>query len=397
MFDSLTGTASRRDAVKATAVGVGASLGLVGTVSADDDAVEFDEPITITPDDSGTTFVQTADFDGRVRIRPGVEDVTVDGNGYTITGGGVGGGSTDGPGIVNLTLQNLHLPDGGIGIDDLADSVVRNNVLQNFECEYVFGLRAVDNTIAGVLQIFENQADNVFARNVAATMQFYDDLAGSHRISNNFVTGPASGAGIDVAITNRFDGRLHILDNYVANADGPGIALEDPDGLKPVIGRNVVIGNGSHGLFSDGDVASVTENTFVGNGGDGVGTSEGNVSVGTFTKNAAVSNDGAGFNVAVDDDCLRNVAVSNGGEGFRVESSGAEVKFNRATGNDGDGVVLAGSGFPFRKNEVTANGGDGVVIEADDIGVTRNRLCGNGGDQLVDDGDENRFADNLVY
>lgn len=397
MFDALTGTASRRDVVKATAVGVGASLGLVGTVSADGDAVEFDEPITIAPDDSGTTFVQTADFDGRVRIRPGVEDVTVDGNGFTITGGGVGGGAYDEDSVVDLTLRNLHLPDGGVGVDALDGLVLRNNVIQDLESEEAFGVRAVDNTISGSIRFFENQAGNVIARNVVSSMSFDDDLSGSHRISNNFVTGPASGAGISVGVANVFDGQLRFVDNYVANADGPGIDLEDAP--TPVLSGNVIIGNGSHGLVSDGDVASVTENTFVGNGGDGVGVSEGNVSVGTLRRNAAVSNDGAGFNVKVSDggDCLRNAAVSNGGEGFRVESSGAEVKFNRATGNDGDGVVLAGNGFPFRKNELTANGGDGVVIEADDIGVTRNRVCGNDGDRLVDDGDGNRFANNLVY
>ncbi|MFC5277738.1 right-handed parallel beta-helix repeat-containing protein [Halorubrum rubrum] len=364
-------------------------MGLVGTASAADGAVEFGEPITVTPDDSGTTFVQTADFDGRVRIRPGVEDVTIDGNGYTTTGGGVGGGSYDGPSIVNLTLQNLHLPDGSIGIDDLAGSVVRNNVIQGFNSESVGGLRAVDNTIAGGLQIFENQADNVFARNVAATMQFYDDLMGSHRISNNFVTGPARGAGISVGVTNVFDGRVRFVDNYVANADGAGIDLEDAP--TPTLSGNVIVGNGSHGLSSSGDVASVSGNTFVGNGGDGV-----NASVGTFTKNAAVSNDGVGFDVGVDRDCLRNVAVSNGGGGFRVASTGAKVKFNRATGNDGDGVVLAGSSFPFRKNNINGNGGDGLVINADDSGLSRNRICGNDGEQLVDDGDENLFANNLV-
>lgn len=395
MFESFTGDASRRDVLKASAVGVGASIGLVGTASAADDAVEFGESITVTPEDSGTTFVQTADFDGRVRIRPGVEDVTIDGNGYTITGGGVGGGRYDEDSITDLTLQNLHLPDGGVGVDELDGLVLRNNVIRRFESESAFGVRAVDNTIAGSISLFENQADNVYARNVVASMSFDDDLAGSHRISNNFVTGPASGAGISVGVANVFDGRMRFVDNYVANADGPGIILEDAP--TPILSGNVIIGNGSHGLISDGDVASVTENTFVGNGGDGVGMSEGNVSVGTLRQNAAVSNDGAGFDVAVDDDCRRNVAVANGGDGFRVESTGAEVKFNRATGNDGDGVVLAGSGFPFRKNEVTANGGDGVVIDADDIGVTRNRVCGNDGDQLVDDGDENRFANNLVY
>ncbi|WP_198664632.1 right-handed parallel beta-helix repeat-containing protein [Halorubrum sp. 48-1-W] len=391
MFESFRDDASRRDVLKASAASVGASMGLVGTASAADGAVEFDEPITITPDDSGTTFVQTADFDGRVLIRPGVEDVTIDGNGYIITGGGIGGGSYDGPSIVNLTLQNLYLPDGGVSVDEPGGLVLRNNVIQDFGSESAGGVHAVDNTIAGSIRLFENQANNVFARNVVSSMSFADDLMGSHRVSNNFIMGDERGPGIGLQVSNAFDGRFQILDNYVANADGAGIDLEDAGDLKPVVSGNVIVGNGSHGLFSYGSVASVSGNMFIGNGGDGV-----NASVGTFTKNAAVSNDGVGFDVGVDRDCLRNVAVSNGGGGFRVESTGAKVKFNRATGNDGDGVVLRGSGFPFRKNNINTNGGDGLVINADDSGLSRNRICGNDGEQLVDDGDENLFANNLV-
>ncbi|MFC5136281.1 MULTISPECIES: right-handed parallel beta-helix repeat-containing protein [Haloferacaceae] len=391
MFEPFTVDSSRREVLKASAIGVGASVGLVGTASSAGDTVEFDETITITPDDSGTTFVQTADFDGRVRIRPGVENVTVDGNGYTITGGGVGGGSYLGAVITDLTLRNLHLPDGSVGVDELDGLVLRNNVIQGFESESAFGVRAVDNTVAGLIRLFENQSENVFARNVAAGIRFDDDLMGSHRLSNNFVLGRTRGPGIQVAVTNSFDGRIRFVDNYVTNADGAGIYLEDTHDLKPVLSGNVIIGNGSHGLSTDSRVASVSGNTFVGNGGDGV-----NASVGTFTKNAAMSNDGIGFDIRIDRDCLRNVAVSNGGGGFRVESDGSKVKFNRATGNDAGGVVLDGSGFPFRKNNVTANGGDGLVIAADDSGITRNYVCGNDGEQLVDGGDDNRFANNLV-
>lgn len=198
MFESFRGDASRRDVLKASAVGVGASMGLVGTASAADDAVEFDESITITPDDSGTTFVQTADFDGRVRIRAGVEDVTVDGNGYTITGGGVSGGDFDGPSTLNITFQNLHLPDGSINLDDQSGLVVRNNLVQQFELEYASGVRAVDNTVAGRIQVLENHPENVFWRNVAAGIRLWTDLTGSHRVASNFVIGHEGGAGIDV-------------------------------------------------------------------------------------------------------------------------------------------------------------------------------------------------------
>lgn len=171
---------------------------------------------------------------------------------------------------------------------------------------------------------------------------------------------------------------MKILNNYVANAGEEGIVLEEATPLEPEISGNVVIGNGSHGLTAGPtNVDSVRRNAFVGNEGDGVRLSTGESfdrSVGAFRENVAMSNDGVGFDVTVDRNCLRNTAVSNGGDGFRVESDGAEVKFNRSTGN----------------------GGDGVVLGADDSGITRNRICGNDGEQLVDDGDENRFGNNLV-
>jgi len=395
MFEGITGDASRRDVVKATAVGVGASLGLVGTVSATEDVVEFDESITITPEDSGTTFVQTDDFDGEVNIRPGVEDVTVDGNGFTITGGNVGGGEYLGSSITDLTLRNLHLPNGSVSVSGVSGLVLRNNVIRYFGSDEANGVRAVNNTVARGFELFENQADNVFWRNVAEYITLYDDLAGDHRISTNVITGATGMGGISVQVTNAFDGRMQIVDNYISNSNGAGIYLEDAFRLNPEINGNVIVGNGGDGIES-GLAESLIGNMFVGNGGDGVGGELGS-SVGTLAKNVAVSNDGVGFDVGVTHECQRNVAVSNGGDGFQVRSTGAKVKFNRATGNDGNGFVLEGSGFPFRKNEITANGGDGVVIDAADIGVTRNRICANDGEELVDNGDENGFANNLVY
>jgi nitrous oxidase accessory protein NosD len=394
--------------LKASAIGVGASMGLVGTASAAGDVVEFDESLTITQEDSGKTFRQVADFDGSVDIES-AEDVTVDGNGYTIFGGDVTCTSSvvDGIGQVDpedITFQNIHLPDGRFVIFNLYGAVIRNNVANGIYIDSSADFRVVDNTFDGTIQTEENTSDTVFARNVAASIRVWGDLSDSHRVSSNFVTGSDNRVGIEFLQGDGLPGAVAIVGNYVGNAGSFGIDITEDMDMDVEVRRNVVVGSADHGLYSLYPPTDVSENTLIGNGGDGV-----RGSVSRLKNNVATANGGDGFRVDVGRDCLRNAAVSNDGAGFRfseqefgflASSTGdAQVKFNRSTGNH-DGMVL--SGFTvgaIRKNDLTANGGNGLVLEdSDGNGVTRNWVCGNDGEQLIVDGDstDNRFKNNTI-
>jgi hypothetical protein len=424
MSDEKLDSVSRRDALRTGTFVVGASLGLVGTsgTASAADVVDFEEPLTITAEDSGTTFRQVADIDTEgvaIELEGAVDDVDIDGNGYTITGGSIRGGLSGEQFLTDLEIRNVHLDGSGMFLESIEGLALRNNVVDSVDFAFASDVHVVDNTVlSGGISYDENVGDTRIVRNVTSNVTSLGDLGGTHRIAHNVVLADGPGAGIGFLLTTPKTGVAKFVGNYITGADGPGVELENvPFPVK--IAENAIVGNGQEGVRSndDANVRELKQNAFVGNGGSGVATdthiardnlaaaNDGDGfdigSPGYVLDNLATGNGGDGFVLGGDGEVERNVATGNDGVGFRLDGlMNARVKSNRSTANGTGGVVLEESERSgFRQNIVTANGGDGVaLVAAIDNDLTANNVCANAGEAVFvdEDSDGNRLANNVV-
>ncbi len=419
MLKPSRGLISRREMLRAGGIGVGASLGLVGTSAADDDVVPFDQPITITEADSGKTFRQVADITSdtvvvQFEMDATIEDVTIDGNGYTIVDGRIAGNSALSGSLDDIEIRNVHLDGGSISLQGVGPLTLRNNVVDAVDIWYASDVRIVDNTIVsegrgGGLSFTENLGDSVIENNVVSGIGMSIDDYGSHRIADNVVFG-----GIFYQNASGSPEGMDVLRNYLTEG---GIYLEGAYGYLE-IAQNTVVGSPRDGLNNvDSTVDELVGNSFIDNSERAV-----RAPVYTATDNIAAMNGSHGFELWSSGYVRRNLAVGNGGDGFVAEGNGvyqrnvattngdagfrlrrlddAKLKFNRSTGNDGDGVILDEStGNRFRRNLVTSNGGSGVTLTAaTGNDLTGNNVCANTGEAVAvdDESTGNRFANNVT-
>ncbi|WP_416839902.1 right-handed parallel beta-helix repeat-containing protein [Haloferax sp. DFSO52] len=330
------------------------------------DAIPIDGPVRIT---EPGYYVLTKDIvsktpGGVIFVEPFTDDVTIDGQGHTITGPGkevdstaIAIGEYPGTDTNDITVKDLIVTGFEIGIDiqDTDRGLVSN--VKVTHCEWGFNLlENLDLTIA----------DSIVAKNDVA---FFQDEGSPrttfarNRITRNEQVGNFEFADDSVIEDNRVD------------YNNSRWAFSDSTGLR-------VVGN----LFYQNKAGfEITE--FVGRGNESPNVIRGN----RFIENEETGvniNGEAVFeisNVLVEEnDVLRNGGV--GIEFFSILAS--TISKNRVIGNRGDGVRLINSD----DNEVTGNlirqnVGDGIELrrrEEDDSGsnnnVIRNNIIRENGD-----------------
>ncbi|WP_416839901.1 right-handed parallel beta-helix repeat-containing protein [Haloferax sp. DFSO52] len=394
----------RRGAVATAIAGLGLS-GLTGSAAAGgtggdgvpSDAIPIDGPTVIT---EPGYYVLTKNIVGQppesdsvdprrdsiINIELGVDDVTIDGQGYSLIGRGEtrygisAGVYPDAPTNDNITIKNLVITGfsfAGIELEEVFDSRIQNVKITHCRhaLEYLTAVRVTvsDCIIAkNDLMLFDDEgaSGSVFLRNRitrnggVANIDFASDSV----LKDNRVDYNGGGWGLINSSGAKIVGNL-----FYQNAAGFSISEYVGVGSNTVIRGNRFIENERYGLFVDGSAS------------------------------AGISIDGS---VIEENDVLRN-----GGDGIRFRSAfgPSTLSKNRIIGNGADGIKFLGSDeHEIVGNLIRQNGGDGIELtrtefttdpEGSDNNVIRENIIRENGDLPIRIGDlstGNVVEDNLI-
>ena len=318
----------------------------------------------------GGDGVDINNVDGFIRVDDNVIANT-DGDGIQIVDGGaivqVAGNRVSNSNAANNPAIQRDLID----ISDVVGTVrVRDNVLDN----------ADDNAI----EIRRLQSRLIIADNTITTTRRDDgidvgDVVGPARLTRNSVTGVAEN-GISVSNTQR----VTVDNNDVFGNAAVGIVVANSPVSQVV--DNAVFDNANDGIAvaGDGGVTRIARNLITGNGRHGVrtvgldrATIDSNVIGGIVAQPGSV--DGPSAPAGNADDGINSVSVSD----LRIHNN--HLNFN---GGDGVDVAVDSGRLDARENFVHLNNGNGVGLTGGltDTAINNNSIVGNGGLGLEDTG-----------
>jgi hypothetical protein len=263
-----------------------------------------------------------------------VDDVSIDLNGFAISGPEVctGSGATlscsgasGGSGIHDVYNDRLSLHDGtmrgfqrGIATGDQA-RIERVSISQMA----IDGILAQEDAIVRDCHVSLTDGYGIQAGNGA---QIRDDVVSGARLAGIFASNDAvvrgntvrgSGGGIDAGLSSVIEG------NSVSTSHGSGIGIY-AGGLVTVAG-NAVYGNGGGGVYV-GAASLVERNTVSGNGNTGITAG----SDSTVQRNTVAGNGGAGLSISADATYRENTISGNGGG--TVTGTGTNMFSNSCNG-----------------------------------------------------------------
>lgn len=306
--------------------------------------------------------------------------------------------------------RNIISGNGGQGvrISLLAPGVADSNLVQgNYIGTDVTGVTGLGNGDAGILlagvanTIIE---DNVISDNIGGVVLdgtlFTDQATGNTKIRGNFIGTDASGSN---AIPNRDDGIsiLQSSSNYIGGT-------EESE-------RNIISGNGRHGIRISSAGKFSTDNIIKGNyiGLDATGTKLlANAEEGIFTVDGGASGTiiggteiGAGNVISGQE---HNVVLSSDNNRVRGNMIGTDASGGSILGSGPLGVwIINGSnneigGFELGAGNLIAGQGEtGVRIFGDSFSnlIARNVITSNGinGIKITENGTGNAIRENSVY
>jgi parallel beta-helix repeat protein len=321
----------------------------------------------------------------------GSDNMTIDLNGYTIDGVGLG---------------------AGVRNEGFSFVTVRNGTIQQFDQGVLLGpgtqtslvedVTALDNQVAGIELTSTGTGNQVRDNSLVANGTGIALLASAGTtISGNTVSGTPNIAivleassgntllantvseggdgGIDLSLASN-DNRLE--GNVVTSTGDAGISVTDSDG-------NELVSNTAHGN-SDAGIALSTANGGVVSGNDVRFNPAGIELLGSsgnrVESNNASSTTGIGIEVgsgSLDNDVLSNVAGANAGHGIYVADEalllpGNLLDGNTASGNGGDGIHVAKGGHTISDSTANSNVGWGIFAEEGNTDGGRNSATGNG-------------------
>lgn len=352
------------------------------------DTIAFNLPpgeLTITPTTPLPPITESVTVDGTTQ--PGFDGTPiVELNGAAISSDccieSFENGLTLMPGADNNTIRGLVIrgfttPGWGAGIDIRASS--DNNVIEgNFIGTNAAGTGAQGNLLGVIVFSAGNTiGGNVLSGNASRGLQIEGSLATGNSVIGNLIGTDATGAA---DLGNGGDALR--LEGASLNTIGGTSAAE----------RNVVSGNGGHGILLHNSTNNIVQGNYAGtnaagtagiaNGIDGIavdgggdntiggpGAGEGNLASGNT--NQGISIFGVDFASTTDNVVQGNkagtnfdgtAAIPNGGEGIRMHNA-----LNTTVGG-----TVAGAG-----NLVSGNASSGVTVIASPRTATGNRILGN--------------------
>jgi len=321
----------------------------------------------------------------------GADNITIDLNGHTIDGTGLGaGGRNEGFAFVtvrNGTIQEFDqgvLLGPGTQINVVEDLTAQNNQVAGVELAGAgSGNQVRDNTLLansiGVSLIDGSTGNTVSGNTISGGGNRGIVLVASsgNTLLTNTISGTGDG-GIDLSLAsnnNRLEG------NVVSSTGDAGITVSDSDGNQLL--SNTSSDNSDAGISlsaANGGVVSGNGVRFNPTGIELNGSSGNRIEA-----NNASNTTGSGIELvggSLDNDVLSNIANGNSGNGIYVADEalgvpGNLLDGNTASGNGGDGIQVAKGGHTISDNTANSNVGWGIFAEEINIDGGGNRASGN--------------------
>ena len=316
----------------------------------------------------------------------GAANITLDLDGQTIDGVGVGTGirnpQFDGVTIANGLVQEFGR---GVGVDPSAYGVVTGMTVQ-LNGESGIELAGVDGAVV------RDSSATANGGGIALLGGSTDSV-----VHNTTVTG-----NIGDGIAARETGAVVIEDNAVTGSGAAGIALEDS--VDAVVVHNNLSGNALGIDASLGSHRGVFEENTVSAGDDGIRVAES--ATARIVDNVVEQISGAGITLdaAADAVVRRNDLRFNGNGIALADSSGASVSSNDASGTSGNGITVDGDSFNnvIASNTTGSNGSEGISIDGVAPSgqgnlIDRNTAMSNGSDGIIVSGTGHTIVANAAY
>ncbi|MFH8620227.1 right-handed parallel beta-helix repeat-containing protein [Streptomyces sp. NPDC017979] len=320
----------------------------------------------VTLTNSSSTQARVQEFDYGVRLNPG-------------TSGGV---------VEKLAVQNNEF--GGIELNGAdTNTQVRNNLIERQAQRGVTltggtrGAAVVNNTISanrGVSVFVENSADNRLEGNrISGSGDAGLVLAGSS--GNTLLTNTVGGSS-DAAIRLQLGSNNNLVQGNSSsqNADA-GLTVSDSNG-------NRLLSNDLRGSGDSGIVLQSAHHTTV--TGNDVSRNTGGIELRFANNNLIRSNiasdttgDGISLAQSINNDVELNQADRNGSRGIYVvgdapAASGNALVGNTTNANNGDGTIVSKSVHTLQGNTARNNKGWGLSADPGNIDAGGNRASRNG-------------------
>ncbi|UCG56935.1 MAG: right-handed parallel beta-helix repeat-containing protein [Phycisphaerales bacterium] len=285
----------------------------------------WSDPTVGTWEASTKTGTLMVDLDETIQIDS--DEITLDGNGHTLTGGG------DGYGVylsyrTGVTIKNLNVQDFTLGIYLYYSNgnTVNGNVLTNNN----YGIRLSRS-------MYNSLTGNIASNN------FYGIIGGG---SNNTLTGNTANSNSNTGINLNWSGNNSLTGN-TANSNGDYGIYVSWSGNDSLTG-NTANSNSTYGIYVYQCRYNTTLTGNTANSNKYIGIYFQNSSNNTLTGNTANSNGYYGIDLynAFYNTLAENTANSNNYYGIVLgNSSGNSLTGNIINLNACDGLVLGGSGY----------------------------------------------------
>jgi parallel beta-helix repeat protein len=331
-------------------------------------------------------------FDYGVQLNPGtdgnvVEALTVDRNelaGIELTGAGTAGQGT-------MVRGNTVIWNGrGIAVlgGSTAATVLDNTVDANTRAGLVVQgsdgntLRGNEVTLtADAAVVLDGADENLVEQNgISGSSDAGVRLvsSSSNTLRGNTLEGTGDGG---MLLTEASDGNRLEGNTLIATGDA-GILIADSD-------RNRVLFNVSHDMSDSGITLNDAHDGLV--QGNDVRFNPGGIELSHSSGNVVAGNDaseGTGYGIevgegSIDNDILFNTAEGNSAAGIHVNAPASIAEGNRITGNithgnAGDGILVAMGGHTIASNTANGNSGYGIYAAAGNVDGGGNRARENG-------------------
>jgi large repetitive protein len=322
----------------------------------------------------------------------GSDSITVDLNGHTIDGVGLGAGvRNDGHSFVtvrNGTIQQFDqgvLLGPGTQLNVVEDLAAQDNQVAGVELTGAgSGNQVRDNTMTGnsiAVSLLDGSTGNTVARNTVTgggNRGIILVASSDNTLLANTISGAGDG-GIDLSAasdSNRIEG------NVVSLTGDAGIAVADSDGNQLL--SNTTFGNSDGGISltaANGGVVSGNDVRFNPTGIELNGSSGNRIEA-----NNASNASGGGIELeagSLDNDLLSNIVNDNAGHGIYIAGEALAVPGNlldrnTASGNGGDGIHVAKGGHTISRNTANSNGSWGIFAAMGNTDGGGNSASGNG-------------------
>ncbi len=307
------------------------------------------DPATAPIVRSGDVYVIVDDINGSIVIQR--NNMTLDGAGFTIQGGGAEHG-IDLLQICNVTIKDIVILGGchsGIYLDGSSSINLHGNYVRNTSWGAGIGLTNSSNS-----RVFDNDLDTmVYCEGIYAYYSSNNSIF-SNRISN---VGPGSGILVSSSSNNNISYNDVTLSNF-------GINIEESSSNE--LSNNSVIGNLCWGIgVTSSFNNTISTNTITANGDYGVSLAGGSNNVVSGNNITGHAYEGIEiYGRSSDNSIIYNDIHDNGNTGIlNICSNNTQITGNNITNNFNGIEIWASANATVARNSITANYACGVGFQ----------------------------------